>query len=101
MFSEHNYVQYNHEKLNLVGINVCGLNSKLNLGILEEFAQDFDILCVSETKCDQVDDDAIPGFCSFVMPKKNNLHRYGGVHGICVFVKECHANNVTTEKHHL
>ena len=95
MYSEHNYVQLTQENIiSIVGLNVCGLSSKLNLGILEEFAQDFDILCMSETKCDQVDVDAIPGFCSFVMPRKNNLHRYGGVHGLCVFIKNGHANSV-------
>ena len=44
-------------------------------------------MCLSETKCDVIDDDTLPGYKSFTMPKKDVRHRYGGIHGICLFAK--------------
>ncbi len=87
------------KRINILGLNVCGLQSKVKLGILEEYVQDFDVVCLSETKCDNVDSDTIAGFYPIVMSKKNDKHRLGGVHGICIFVKNCykHAVNVVND----
>ena len=34
------------------GLNVCGLHSKLKLGILQKYIDELDIIRLSETKCD-------------------------------------------------
>lgn len=38
--------------VNILGLNVCGLNSKINLGVLEDYIRDYDIACLCETKTD-------------------------------------------------
>ena len=54
---------------NVLGLNVNGLHSKLQLGILEEYVNNFDIACFSETMTNTIYDDAIPGYSSIVMSK--------------------------------
>ena len=66
---------------------MCGITSKLNLGILEEYVKAFDIVCLSETKSDNIEDVAIEGYTPILMPKKSKEHKYGGIHGLCTFVK--------------
>ena len=39
----------------IVGLNVCGLRSKLGNGPFEVYAKKYDILCLSETYCDYID----------------------------------------------
>ena len=34
----------------IMGLHVCGLRSKSQLGILEKYVQEFDVVCLSETK---------------------------------------------------
>ena len=50
--------------------------------------QQFEVVCLTETKCDAIEENKIVGFESFIMPKKLERHKYGGIHGICVFIKE-------------
>ncbi len=66
---------------------MCGITSKLNLGILEEYIKNFDIACLSETKTDYINDAAIDGYTPIIMSKKQVNHKYGGIHGLCIFVK--------------
>ena len=40
---------------NILGLKVCGLMSKLNMTILEEYISNFDMICLSETKLDMGD----------------------------------------------
>ena len=46
----------NNSVTKILGLNVCGLRSKLNNGIFDVYAKDFDILCLSETKLDKAVD---------------------------------------------
>ena len=48
----------------------------------------FDLICLTETKCNSIIENEIIGYKPYVMSKKCNSHKYGGIHGICVFVKE-------------
>ena len=50
--------------------------------------QQFEVVCLTKTKCDAVEENKIVGFESFIMPKKLERHKYGGIHGISVFIKE-------------
>ena len=49
-------------------INVCGLNSKLRYTILQDYIQKNDIVCLTETKCDNIDNEIIR-FKSYLMTK--------------------------------
>ena len=63
--------------------------------ILQDYIKQFDAICLTETKCDLISDNEINGFKSFIMPKKNKKHKHGGIHGICVFIREHIAHNCT------
>ena len=66
---------------------------------MQEYILKNDIICLTETKCDTIDENEIAGYKSFVMPRKSKRHKYGGIHGICVFMKEhiaLHCCTITT-----
>ena len=46
----YNNYENNNEILKILGLNVCGLNGKINNGALYEYINEFDICCFSETK---------------------------------------------------
>ena len=48
--------------------------------------QDLDFVCLCETKC-LTDDVMFSGFEPIVMPSKNLRHKFGGAHGMCVYVR--------------
>ena len=81
-------------KISMCSVNVCGLSSKLKYTILQDYMKQFDAICLTETKCDLISDNEINGFKSFIMPK-NKKHKHGGIHGICVFIREHIAHNCT------
>ena len=92
---QNNYTEVDATNIKIVGLNVCGLRSKLRNGIFDEFAKHYDILCLSETKTDRFD---LKGssldneYSSFIKEKSVNTHRFGGVHGLCMLVK----NNIAS-----
>ena len=47
-----------------------------------------DVVCLTKTKCDAIEEKKIVGFEYFIMPKKLETYKYGGIHDICVFIKE-------------
>jgi hypothetical protein len=77
-----------HNNIQIVGLNVNGLVSKVEHGVLEVYLNNFDIACLTETKIDHIEDDFLPNFHSFILGRKNKSHRYGGIHGICIMVKK-------------
>ena len=79
----------------MCAINVCGITSKLNYHIIQPYIQNHDFVCLSETKCDAIAENEIKNFKSFVMKKKCKTHKYGGIHGICILVKNQFAMNCT------
>ena len=44
-------------------------------------------MCLSETKCDFIAENEIIEYKPFIMQKKCKSHRFGGIHGICIFTK--------------
>ncbi len=84
--------------IRFMGLNVCGVASKLRLGILENYIRDFDVISLCETKTDEIDEDALPDYTSFSLQKSNATHRYGGVHGISLLVKNHLASSTTILK---
>ena len=93
-----------HEKsggnkiLKLISLNVAGLSSKLNKGILDQFLAEHDIICLSETNTDSPDfsNTMLNEYICIAKSKINpyKKHKYGGIHGICVLVRPCIADKI-------
>ena len=75
--------EHRNSMIRICGLNVCGLNSKLNNDVLNEYIKDIDILCVSETKISKGSD--IDNFTVFDLEKPSKF-RLPGVHGLSVYV---------------
>jgi hypothetical protein len=67
--------------LNIAGLNVNGIMSKLRLGILQDFVKSFDIVCVSESKTDHADElnINISGYTPVCMHRQKYTHKSGGI----------------------
>ena len=53
----------------MCSINVCGLNSKLKCGMLQDHINKMDIICLTVTKCDALIGYDIDGYKSYFMKK--------------------------------
>ena len=96
MFHDHTYSTLSSNTLSIASLNVCGLKRKIDLGIFENHIHNFDILCTCETKVLNPDDEIIiPGYVFIPVTKKNVAHKYGGIHGIGVYVKQELSNLIT------
>ena len=76
----------------ILGLNVCGLRSKVNNGIFDEYAKQFAIICLSETKLAKNTDIDLTGtnlndYLCITKEKTIKSHQYGGVHGICMLIR--------------
>ena len=63
---------------------MCGLNSKLNFGMLDDYIKPFDIFCVSESKVKngvEIDD-----FTVFNLENKTRNYPLPGIHGLHVYI---------------
>ena len=56
--------------------------------MLQDRAKDFDVLVLTETLWDPDSDIILPGYNHLSMAKKCKKHKYGGIHGICIFVRD-------------
>ena len=73
-----------------MSLNVNGLNSKLNLGVLDIYLKNFDVICLSETKTDNPDlsQSFLHDYECYSMQKSMYVkYKYGGYHGMCIFMK--------------
>ena len=79
-----------NNQITILGLNVCGLKSKLRNGIFEEYIKDHSIICLSETKVSSLEMNTIilHGYSCIVKENILQNNRYGGVHGLCMFIKE-------------
>ena len=71
--------------LEILTLNVCGLCSKLKSIDFEEFCQKFNILCLTETKLDDLDVINIKNFKALPFLNRKNAKVKSG--GVAVFVK--------------
>ena len=82
---------YNVGELKIVSINVCGLCSKLKTPDFEDFVNNHDIIFLTETKLDDLDNCNISGYTLF---RKNRGVCKKKSGGIGVFVKNCYTENI-------
>ena len=74
--------------LRIYSLNVGGLCTKFDLGFLHFTVDQYDIICFSETKTNFIENVKFDGFKVFDLTRENESHRYGGIHGLCIFVRE-------------
>jgi hypothetical protein len=65
-------------------INICGLKSKLKAIDFEEYISSYDIVCLTETKLDEIDAIEVPGF---VLHSKVRTKRKRASGGVAILVK--------------
>ena len=58
------------EKLNFLALNVCGLFSKLKFGVFDQLINNYDFICVSETKTFNIPNDEFKNFSIFTSREK-------------------------------
>ena len=95
--AEHNYAQVEPPNIvNLMSLNVYGLKSKTDLGIIQMHINEFDLVGLIETKTDAPNDDWFPGFVTVAAksPTEDGC-KLGGVHSIALFVKKSIYRHVT------
>ena len=81
-----------NEHTKILGLNVCGQRSKLSNAYFDEYAKYYDILCLSETKISNdtnidLSDTLLNDYFCYTKEKTIDSHQYGGVHGICMLIK--------------
>ncbi len=77
--------------LNIALLNVCGLKAKLKGPDFEEFAHKFDIVCLTETKLDELDCVNLPDYRLLRKDRKKKRRASGGV---AILVKENIAHRI-------
>ena len=73
----------------ICSLNVCGLKSKLINGILYDYMKNFDIFCMTETKCKK--GVKITDFTCFDLKWENETdisYKYPGIHELSVYIKD-------------
>ena len=79
-----------------MSLNVCGLKSKTDLGVIQGHVSNCDLVCLVETKTDAPNDDWFPEFVTIAAKSKaENGYGLGGVHGITLLVKKSIFRHIT------
>ena len=72
--------------MTLVSLNACGLKSKVNCPDFVNFLYEFDIICIQESRLDDVDQITVPGYKIFMHNRKQIARYRSG--GIALLVKD-------------
>ena len=75
----------NNRKLKICGLNVCGLNSKLNNGYFSDYLNMFDIFCITESKVSIGNN--INNYSVFNL-NKSKKYPLPAIHGLQVYIKD-------------
>ena len=87
VLQEHNYFMDQPLKtIQILGLNVCGLRTRIEQNILQAYVNDFDIICLTETKTDYIDPASFTGYNVIHATKLTDKYRYGGIHGIAILL---------------
>ena len=75
-------------KLSILSLNINGLKSKLDTGLLDLYAQNFDIICLTETKTDTPDliNTYLSEYKCYSIKKSSNNQKFGVYHGMCILM---------------
>lgn len=75
--------------LSIVALNVNGLISKLNTGIIDVYLKSYDVICLSETLSDSVDlsNSYLHDFECYNLSRSSE-QKFGGFHGMCILMKK-------------
>ena len=66
--------------LNILSLNVCGLKSKLNPGVFEQYIVNYDLVALSETKLNSnIDNIVVQCFTIFKKCRKEGKSTSGGI----------------------
>ena len=84
--------------LKILGLNVCGLQLRLDNCLLQRYVENHDVLCISETKLDKIDElnISIPNFTPVYHHRKEYTRKSGG---LAIFVRSKHFNHITELKY--
>ena len=72
----------------MYSLNVGGLSTKYNLGLIDRIFKESDIICLSETKTNYYENFPFENFKAISMPIKNEKYKFGGAHGLCIYVRD-------------
>ena len=89
-----NTIDFQYNTFRIAGLNVCGLRRKFNYGILNNYITTTDLMGLTEVKCNASRITQIDDFNTIFMPAKHRQHQFGGVYGICVFIKKIYKDFV-------
>ena len=82
-----------HQPLNFLTLNTCGLKSKLIIPEFCDFISQYDIIGLQETKTNNLDSFEIPGFTTYLKHRKNLSKRKSG--GIGIAYRKCLSNYIS------
>ena len=74
------------KQIKICGLNVCGLNSKINLGVFNDYIKTIDIMCVSESKVAKGNN--ISEFKTFELENESKKYPLPGIHGLHVYIAD-------------
>ena len=74
-----------NKQLKICGLNVCGLNSKINNGVFNDYINMFDIFCITESKVSKGNN--INNYSVFNL-NKSKKYPLPGIHGLQVYIKD-------------
>ena len=77
--SDIDFKMYDCGVLSCLALNVCGILSKLKYPDFTNFISQFDIVCISESKLDDLDDISILGYIAFYKNRGKFRRKSGGV----------------------
>ena len=75
-----------HTEITIYGLNVCGLNSKLDNGMLNDYIKKSDIFCISESKVSK--GNHIDNYTVFNLENKPKKYPLPGIHGLQVYIAD-------------
>ena len=74
--------------IKVCSLNLNGLFSKIKYNVFTDYMQNFDILCLTETKTDYIPDSEFPGFKPISLTNNDTMFPHGGIHGIAALIKD-------------
>lgn len=73
-----------NSNLKIGSLNVCGLKPRLNYPEFIQMVENYDILCVLETKLDEFDVIDLPNYTFLSKPRSEKSYRKSGGLGFCI-----------------